>query len=201
MDGARPGTVTDDLPVVAFASADDFEAWLEREHLSSPGVWVRIAKKGSGTPTVTYAEAVEVALCFGWIDGRKVRGDEVSWLQRFTPRRARSQWSQVNRDKVAGLSAAGRMRPAGTREVEAAQADGRWDAAYAGMAAREVPDDLRVALESAGLLDLFTGLTSAQRYSITYRVAEAKRPETRARRIAAFVDLLAHGETPHGPIA
>ncbi len=193
--------MNDELSVVSFATAADFERWLEREHVTSSGAWLRIARKASGTPTVTYVEAVEVALCFGWIDGQKGHGDEASWLQRFTPRRARSRWSLVNRTKALELIAAGRMRPQGLREVESARADGRWDAAYAGQSGAEIPDDLRDALAAAGLLDLFAGLKSSERYSILYRVQDARRPDTRARRIAGFVDLLARGETPHGPIS
>jgi uncharacterized protein YdeI (YjbR/CyaY-like superfamily) len=192
--------MSEDLPVVSFSGPADWEAWLESEHTTSAGVWLRIARKASGTPTVTYAEAVEVALCFGWIDGQKGRGDEGAWLQRFTPRRARSRWSAVNRTKALELIDAGRMRPAGRREVEAARADGRWDAAYAGQATAGLPDDLRDALGAAGLLEVFTTLKSSERYSILYRVQDAKRADTRARRIAGFVEMLGRGETPHGLI-
>jgi uncharacterized protein YdeI (YjbR/CyaY-like superfamily) len=193
--------MSEQLAVVAFAAATDWEAWLDAEHLTSPGVWLRIARKASGTATVTYSEAVEVALCFGWIDGQKGHGDEMAWLQRFTPRRPGGRWSVVNRAKAVELIAAGRMRPAGLREVDAARADGRWDAAYAGQATAEIPEDLRAALAAAGLLDVFAGLKSSERYSILYRVQDAKRPDTRSRRVTAFVDMLGRGETPHGLIS
>jgi uncharacterized protein YdeI (YjbR/CyaY-like superfamily) len=188
------------LPLLPFASAADWEHWLVVEHGRSAGIWMQIARKESGIPTVTYAEAIDVALCFGWIDGQKGKGDATHWLQRFTPRRARSRWSAINRDKVVALIEAGRMRPAGLREVEAAQGDGRWEAAYAGQASAVVPDDLRDALAAAGMRAVFDGLKSSERYAILYRVHDAKRAETRARRVAALVDLLARGETPHGLI-
>ncbi len=192
--------MSEDIPVVSFRDPRGWEAWLESRHATSTGVWLRIARKASGTPTVTYAEAVEVALCFGWIDGQKGAGDEDAWLQRFTPRRARSRWSLVNRTKALELIDAGRMRPPGLREVEAARADGRWDAAYAGQATAELPDDLRAALAAARLLEVFAALKSSERYSILYRVQDAKRADTRARRIAGFVEMLGRGETPHGLI-
>ncbi len=192
--------MSEDLPAVSFPSPGDWEAWLESEHATSAGVWLRIARKASGTPTVSYAEAVEVALCFGWIDGQKGAGDDGAWLQRFTPRRARSRWSAVNRAKALALIDAGRMRPPGLREVEAARADGRWDAAYAGQATAELPDDLRDALGAAGLLAVFTALKSSERYAILYRVQDARRADTRARRITGFVQMLGRGETPHGLI-
>jgi uncharacterized protein YdeI (YjbR/CyaY-like superfamily) len=187
-----------DLPILAFASPAEWEAWLDEHHASSDGVWVKFAKKASGIPTVVYAEALEVALCHGWIDGQVKRFDEDWYLQRFTPRRARSRWSQINRDKAEALIAAGRMRPAGLAEVERARADGRWDAAYASPSAITVPDDLRAALDAdPAAREAFAGLSSQNRYAILYRVHDAKRPETRARRIAQFVAMLAEGRTPH----
>lgn len=188
------------LPGLPFASAGDWERWLEREHASSDGIWLQIARKDAGIPTVTYPEAVEIALCFGWIDGQKAKGDEAYWVQRFTPRRARSKWSAINRDKALTLIESGLMRPAGLREVQAAQSDGRWDAAYAGPATATVPDDLSDALASAGVREVFDNLKSAERYAILYRVQDAKRTETRARRVASLVDELTRGETPHGLI-
>jgi uncharacterized protein YdeI (YjbR/CyaY-like superfamily) len=187
-----------DLPILAFASPAEWEAWLDEHHASSDGVWVKFAKKAAGIPTVVYAEALEVALCHGWIDGQVKRFDEDWYLQRFTPRRARSRWSQINRDKAEALIAAGRMRPAGLAEVERARADGRWDAAYASPSAITVPDDLRAALDAdPAAREAFAGLSSQNRYAILYRVHDAKRPETRARRIARFVAMLAEGRTPH----
>jgi len=191
-------TSPDGLPVLAFASRDDFRAWLEASHDTSDGVWLRIARKASGIPTVTYGEAVDVALCFGWIDGQRRGGDEEAFLQRFVPRRPRSRWSKVNVEKVQRLTEAGEMHPAGLAEVERAKADGRWDAAYDPPSRATVPDDLRAALDAVpAAAAAFEGLSGSNRYSILHRVEAAKRPDTRARRIAGFVDMLARGETPH----
>jgi uncharacterized protein YdeI (YjbR/CyaY-like superfamily) len=185
-------------PVIAFASRADFEAWLEREHARPGGLWLKLAKKGTGIGTVSYAEAVEVALCFGWIDGQKRKLDDTAWLQRFTPRRARSPWSAINRTKAMALIEAGAMRPAGLEEVRRAQADGRWEKAYAGQRTAEVPADLQAALEAQPEAKaFFATLNAANRYAIIYRVNEAKRPETRARRIAKFTAMLAAGEQLH----
>jgi uncharacterized protein YdeI (YjbR/CyaY-like superfamily) len=183
--------------VRTFASDADWEAWLQEHHATSDGLWVKIAKKGSGITTVAYPEVLDAAICFGWIDGQRRAFDEQYFLQRFTPRRARSRWSQINRDKAEALIAAGRMRPAGLAEVERAKADGRWDAAYDGMATASVPEDLANALEEAGLSDVFARLDSRNRYAILHRLQTAKRPETRARRIANCVGMLAAGETPY----
>jgi uncharacterized protein YdeI (YjbR/CyaY-like superfamily) len=183
---------------LAFSCAADFEAWLEREGASSPGVWLRFSKRGSGVPSVTYAEALEAALCFGWIDAQRAPLDERFWLVRFTPRGRRSKWSQRNRDLAGGLIAAGRMREAGAAEIKRARADGRWDAAYPGQQTATVPDDLRAALDAnpaAGAF--FEGLDRANRYAILYRVHDAKRPATRAARIERFIEMLAAGEKIH----
>ncbi len=188
----------DDLPVLPFASAAEWETWLEDNHAEAPGVWLKIAKKASGIATVNAAEAIDVALCFGWIDGQRGRFDDQWFIQRFTPRRARSRWSQINREKVEQLTAAGRMRPAGLREVERAQADGRWDAAYPPASRMTVPDDLRAALDaSPAAAEQFATLDSANRYAVLYRIWEAKRPATRAKRIEQFVAMLARGERIH----
>lgn len=193
-DGAGP----DGLPVLAFPSAEAWEAWLDAHHASSPGVWLVIAKRGAGAGSVSYADALDVALCFGWIDGRKGARDEATWLQRFTPRRPGGRWSRINRDKATALIDAGRMRPAGLREVERAQADGRWDAAYEGAATATVPDDLQRALDAEpAAREFFARLDGANRYAILYRVGDARRPETRARRIATYVAMLARGEKLH----
>lgn len=190
-----------ELPTLPFGSADEWERWLAEHHAASQGVWLKIAKKGSGTPTVTYAEAVDTALCFGWIDGQKRPFDESFWLQRFTPRGPRSKWSRINRDKVAVLLETDRMRPAGLAEVERAQADGRWDAAYEPQSTATVPDDLQRALDgNASASAFFSELDGANRYAILYRIQEAKRPETRTKRIANFVAMLERRETLH-PIA
>ncbi len=181
-----------------FASAKAWETWLRKHHDSSDGVWLSIAKQGTGVVTVTMPEVIDVALCWGWIDGLRHKHDDVYFRQRMTPRRRRSKWSQINRDKVEGLIAAGRMQPAGMREVDAAKADGRWDAAYAGSRTIEVPDDLTKALRrNAKARRAFEGLDSANRYAILFRIHDAKRPETRARRIEQFVTMLAEGRTLH----
>jgi uncharacterized protein YdeI (YjbR/CyaY-like superfamily) len=191
-------TLPTDLPVLAFPDQAALEEWLDAEHATAPGLYVRLAKKGSGVPSVTYAELVESALCFGWIDGRSQRLDETSYLQRITPRRPRSVWSRKNVAAVEALIAAGRMRPAGLAAVEAAQADGRWDRAYAGPATITVPDDLAAALAAEpAAQQAFDGLDGRNRYAVLHRVATAATPQTRARRIAALVTMLAEGRRPH----
>ncbi len=182
---------------VFFDGPEAFEAWLEAHGSTADGLWIRMAKKNTRIVSLDWTRAVEVALCFGWIDGQARRIDDQWFMQRFTPRRARSIWSKVNRQKVEALVAAGRMRPAGLAEVQRAKDDGRWDAAYDGMATASVPDDLAAALEQAGMTDAFTALSAQNRYAILHRVQTAKRPETRARRIAQFVELLAAGGTPY----
>jgi uncharacterized protein YdeI (YjbR/CyaY-like superfamily) len=185
-----------DLETRAFASAAEWEAWLRQHHETAPGVWIRFAKKGSGVPTVTYLEAVHGALCFGWIDGQARSVDDASYVQRFTPRRARSIWSKRNREFATALIEAGRMQPAGLREVERARADGRWDAAYDAPSTATVPDDLRAALDaSPAAAELFATLNSQNRYAILHRVQTARKPETRARRIERLVAMLEAGET------
>ena len=188
--GAKP-----ELPIVPFASREAWEAWLEEEHATSEGLWLKIAKKGSGIESVAFVEALDVALCYGWIDSQRNGLDGRFYLQRFTPRKPRSKWSQVNREKVARLIEAGRMRPAGLREVERAKADGRWDAAYEPQSAATVPDDLRLELErDRGAREFFETLNSTNRYAILHRIQDAKKPETRARRIARYVAMLAEGK-------
>ncbi len=182
---------------VFFDGPDGFEAWLEEHGESADAVLVKMAKKGTGIASLDWAGGVDVALCFGWIDGQARRIDGQWFVQRFTPRRPRSTWSKVNRQKVEALIAAGRVRPVGLAEVERAKADGRWDAAYDGMATASVPDDLAGALGAAGLDAAFAALDSRNRYAILHRVQTARRPETRARRIAKFVEMLAAGERPY----
>ena len=187
-----------DLPIMFFASQGDWETWLTDQDETSPGLWLKFAKKGADVSTVSYPDALEAALCFGWIDGQKRALDDAHWLQRFTPRRARSKWSRINRDKAQALIEAGRMRPAGLREVERAKADGRWEAAYAGQRTMEVPPDLAQALAgNEAALAFFGKLSSQNRYAVLFRIHDAKRPETRARRIATYVAMLADGETLH----
>jgi uncharacterized protein YdeI (YjbR/CyaY-like superfamily) len=187
-----------DLPILPFASSGEMEEWLEGNATGSEGIWLKIAKKGSGIASVTYAEALELALCFGWIDSQKRGFDEQYFLQRFTPRRPAGKWSQINREKAEALIAAGTMRPAGLAEVEAAKADGRWDAAYAGQRTAKVPDDLQRELDrSKAAADFFAELDSANRYAILYRLDDAKKPETRERRLRKFVAMLERGEKIH----
>ncbi len=191
-------TVKPELLILPFASREAWEVWLAEEHATSDGLWLKIAKKGSGIETVTFAEALDVALCYGWIDSQRAGFDGRFFLQWFTPRKPRSKWSQVNREKVAGLIEAGRMRPAGLREVERAKADGRWDAAYEPQSAATVPDDLRLELEgNEGAREFFETLDKANRYAILFRIQDAKKPETRARRIAKYIEMLAEGKKLH----
>lgn len=183
-----------DLPIVPFAGPAEWRAWLEA-HADADGVWVKLAKKGTGILTVTYAEAVEAALCFGWIDGQSRGLDEQYYLQRFTPRRARSVWSKLNRAKAEALIANGAMGPAGLREVERAKADGRWDAAYDPPSTATVPDDLQQALDGdEAARDFFATLDGQSRYAILHRLQGVKKPETRTRNIERFVAMLAAGE-------
>jgi uncharacterized protein YdeI (YjbR/CyaY-like superfamily) len=182
---------------MTIADADAWHAWLEAHHADSSGVWLVLAKKGTIDPTsLTYDEALEEALCHGWIDGQRRSGDASTFVQRFTPRRARSPWSKRNVGIVERLTSEGRMRPAGRAEVERARADGRWQAAYEGQRAIAVPADLAAALAAEPKAQaMFEILTSQNRYAILFRTAGAKRAETRARRIEQFVALLARGET------
>jgi uncharacterized protein YdeI (YjbR/CyaY-like superfamily) len=183
--------------VVFFETPKEFESWLDANGDRSDGVWVKMAKKGTGIPSLNWKQGVEVALCFGWIDGQSRRLDDHWFIQRFTPRRPKSTWSKANRQKVEALIAAGTMRPAGLAEVERAKSDGRWDAAYDGMASATVPDDLAKALDEAALGEAFSGLDSRNRYAILHQLMTAKRPETRARRIAKYVAMLAAGDRPY----
>ncbi len=189
--------MTDDELTVADASA--WRAWLAEHHERSPGTWLVLAKKGTTDPTsLSYAEALDEALCHGWIDGQVRRRDEATYRQRFTPRRARSIWSQRNVRNAQRLIADGRMQPAGLAEVERARADGRWDAAYAGSASAEVPADLAAALAAQPAAQaMFDVLTSQNRFAVLFRIAGARRGPTRARRIEQFVAMLARGETLH----
>ena len=181
-----------------FRNAKAFETWLRKHHATVDGLWLQIAKKGVEPPSVTYAEAVEIALCWGWIDGQKKGLDERHFLQRFTPRRARSIWSKINVAKVAALIEAGRMQPPGHAQIEAAKADGRWAQAYDGARTSSVPDDLQAALDATPAAKaFFATLDASNRYAVTWRVQTAVKPETRARRIAQLVEMLARGETVH----
>jgi uncharacterized protein YdeI (YjbR/CyaY-like superfamily) len=178
----------DGLPRLRFGSAAEWEQWLEANHDRSQGVWLKVAKKGSGEVTLTNEEALDLALCFGWINGRREALDDAYYLQRYTPRRPRSKWSRINVEKIAELTAAGRMRPAGIAEVERAKADGRWDAAYERPSRMPVPDDLERELSARPRARAaFERLGSGDRYAILYALDEAKRPETRARRLEKFI--------------
>jgi uncharacterized protein YdeI (YjbR/CyaY-like superfamily) len=181
-------TAHDNLPIIPFASHADWENWLEGNHSSSTGLWLKIAKKASGVPTVAFGEAIDVALCYGWIDGQRRSYDDVWYLQRFTPRRSRSRWSEINQERVRLLTEQGRMRPAGIAEVERAKEDGRWDEAYASPSKMEVPDDLQRALDhDTSAAGAFAALKAADRYSFLYRLHHTKKAETRVRIIQDFV--------------
>lgn len=185
----------DGLPTISLASGAAWELWLQDNHAASEGVWIRIAKKDADIASVRYPEVLESALCFGWIDGRREALDGLYFLQRFTPRRPRSRWSRINREKAEQLIAQGRMRTAGLAEVERAKADGRWAAAYAGQKSSTVPEDLQRELDARPMAKaFFAELSSQNRYAIIYRLHDAKKPETRARRLAKFVAMLEAGE-------
>jgi uncharacterized protein YdeI (YjbR/CyaY-like superfamily) len=187
-----------DLPTVLFASEALWETWLEENFDTSQGVWLKIAKKGAEQPSVSYPEALDVALCFGWIDGQKNKFDDQYWLQKFTPRRARSIWSKVNQEKVATLIANGRMRDSGLKEIERAKSDGRWDAAYESQSRITMPEDLQAALDqNPDAKAFFEQLNSANRYAILHRIITAKKPETRKRNIDKFIAMLKAGEKLH----
>ena len=191
-------TLPTDLSVLAFADQAALEAWLDEHHETAPGLYVKIAKKGSGVPSVNWEQMVEVLLCFGWIDGRANRIDDSFYVQRITPRRPKSIWSRKNVATVERLIAEGRMRPAGMAAVEAAKADGRWERAYAGPATITVPDDLTAALDAVpAARSAFDALNSQNRYAVLHRVHTATTEKTRAKRIAALVEQLAAGGTLH----
>jgi uncharacterized protein YdeI (YjbR/CyaY-like superfamily) len=191
-------TAKPDLPIIPFASRDAWGAWLEGQHATSDGLWLKFAKKYSGLETVTYDQAVEIALCYGWIDGQVRSFDEGYYLQRFTPRRPRSKWSKINRQKATKLIERGEMKPAGLREVERAKAEGRWDDAYDAPSTATVPEDLKRALGKNEIArEFFATLDRRNRYTILYQIQDAKRPETRARRIAKYVAMLAEREKPY----
>lgn len=189
---------TGEYPILPFDRPEDWEAWLKQHSADSMGVWLKLAKKETGIPSVNYAEALESALCYGWIDGQKAALDEQYWLQKFTPRAPKSGWSKINREKAEALIAAGRMQPAGLRQVELAQADGRWQAAYESQRSIQVPEDLQRALdEHPPARAFFDTLDRANRYAVLYRVTTAKKPETRAARITKLVEMLERGEKIH----
>ena len=184
------------LPVMAFATGKDFEAWLAAQPPDSQGLWLKLAKKSAGVDNVSRQEAIDAALCHGWIDGQLDKLDSDYWLVCFTPRRARSKWSEINRTRATQLLAQGRVSAAGLKEIERAKSDGRWSAAYASQSTATVPDDLQAALDrDQNAKRLFNELDSRNRYAILHRVQDAKKPETRAQRIQTYVAMLSRGET------
>ncbi|WP_116091526.1 YdeI/OmpD-associated family protein [Sphingomonas crusticola] len=186
------------LLILGFADASAFAAWLAAQPAGSAGLWLKLAKRGSNIASLSKAEAIHVALCHGWIDGQLHPYDEACWLIRFTPRKRGSKWSEKNRTRALELIAQGRMQPSGMAEVEAAQKDGRWEAAYAPASTAEVPPDLQAALDAdPAAAAFFATLTGANRYAILYRIGAVKKAETRARKIAHYVAMLARGETLH----
>ncbi|MBL8287629.1 MAG: YdeI/OmpD-associated family protein [Rubrivivax sp.] len=197
MPAVRSATPADAAPRL-FRSARAFETWLKRNHASHGGLWLKIAKRGASEPSVTYPEAVAIALCWGWIDGQKKALDDQHFLQRFTPRRARSVWSKINVEKAAALIEAGRMQAPGHAQIEAAKADGRWAQAYDGARTATVPADLAAALQAEPRAKaFFATINAANRYAVLWRIQTAVKAQTRARRIAQLVQMLARGETVH----
>jgi uncharacterized protein YdeI (YjbR/CyaY-like superfamily) len=189
---------TPDLPVRLFKTQKEWAGWLRENHAASPGLWLRLAKRASGLASVTYDEAVETALCYGWIDGQKKGYDDSSWLQKFTPRGPRSIWSKINREKAERLIKSGQMRAPGLKAIERARQNGQWDGAYDSPGRAAVPEDFQAALDrNAKAKNFFATLDSANRYAILFRIQTAKKAETRARRIQQFVDMLARNEKIH----
>jgi uncharacterized protein YdeI (YjbR/CyaY-like superfamily) len=184
-----------ELPILPFASKKKWSDWLAKQHDKPTGVWLKLAKKDSGIPSVTYEEALDVALCYGWIDGQKKGFDDKYWLQKFTPRGSRSIWSKINTEKAERLIASGEMKPAGLKAIELAKHDGRWDATYEGQKTISVPEDFQAALnKNKKAKDFFATLKSVNRYAILFRIHNAKKPETRVKRIQQFVEMLEKGE-------
>jgi uncharacterized protein YdeI (YjbR/CyaY-like superfamily) len=187
-----------DLPVVPFENQKKWADWLAKQHDKSTGVWLKLAKKDSGIPSITYEQALDVALCYGWIDGQKKGFDDQYWLQKFTPRGSRSIWSKINTEKAERLIASGEMKTAGLKAIELAKQDGRWEVAYASQKNISVPQDFQAALDkSKKAKAFFATLKSAERYSFLFRIHHAKKPETRAKRIQQFVKMLERNEKIH----
>jgi uncharacterized protein YdeI (YjbR/CyaY-like superfamily) len=186
------------LPIRHFEQQEDWADWLTENHGSSLGLWLQLAKKGADVPSVSYEEAIEIALCFGWIDGQKKAHDEQFWLQKFTRRSDKSVWSKINKDKALALIEAGKMKPSGLLEVERAKSDGRWDAAYDSASKAAVPDDFQSALDSnPRARDFFETLDSRNRYAILFRIQTVRKAETRVKKIAQFVQMLTRHEKLH----
>jgi uncharacterized protein YdeI (YjbR/CyaY-like superfamily) len=187
-----------ELPVILFEHKKDWETWLAENHAASGGIWLRLAKKASGIQSVSYDEALEVALCFGWIDGQKKTYDKTSWLQKFTPRGAKSLWSKVNIEKAEKLIERGFMKPAGLKAIESAKQDGRWQAAYDSFGKASVPDDFQSELDkNAQAKAFFAMLNQQNRYAILFRIQTTKKPETRTKRIHQFISMLEKNEKIH----
>jgi uncharacterized protein YdeI (YjbR/CyaY-like superfamily) len=188
----------EDLPTLPFGSKKKFAAWLAKKHDKSTGIWLKLAKKDSGIQSITYEEALDVALCYGWIDGQKKGFDEKYWLQKFTPRGRKSIWSKINTEKAERLIASDEMKPAGLKAVEAAKQDGRWDTAYASQKNISIPEDFQAALDdNQKAKAFFETLKSSERYSFLFRIHQAKKPETRARRIQQSVEMLEKHQKIH----
>lgn len=186
------------LPIISFETQQGWERWLTEHHTDTDGLWLKIAKKEAGISSVNYAEALESAICYGWIDGQKASFDDKYWLQKFTQRRAKSIWSKVNCTKALALIAEGRMQPAGIRQVELAQADGRWESAYESQSKITIPDDFQKELDNnPKAQEFFTTLNSVNRYAILFRIQTAKKPETRSARISTFIEMLANNQKLH----
>lgn len=186
------------LAIMSFADQAELEQWLIQQPRDTKGVWIKFAKKGSGAASVTKSEAIDSALCHGWIDGQLDKYDSNSWLIRFTPRKPRSKWSENNRTRALELISAGRMQAAGQAEIDQAKADGRWQVAYASASKANIPSDLQIALDANPKAAVFFAtLTGANRYAVLYRIGAVKKPETRARKIEQFIAMLARGETFH----
>ena len=189
---------SDNVPIMSFETQHDWEVWLKVHHAETRGIWLKIAKKGALEPSVSYAEALDSALCYGWIDGQKAAFDDKYWLQKFTQRGAKSIWSKVNCDKAEALIAEGRMQPAGLRQVELAKSDGRWERAYESQSKIMIPDDFQSALDSnPKARDFFNTLDSANRYAFLFRIQAAKKPETRSAKIQKFVEMLHQQQKLH----
>jgi uncharacterized protein YdeI (YjbR/CyaY-like superfamily) len=189
---------SDNVPIMSFETQHDWEAWLKESHADTKGIWLKIAKKGAQTPSVSYAEALEGALCYGWIDGQKAAFDNMYWLQKFTPRTAKSIWSKVNCGKAEALIAEGRMQPAGLRQVELAKSDGRWERAYESQSKITIPADFQRELDkNPKAKDFFSTLDSANRYAFLFRIHAAKKPETRSAKIQKFVEMLNQQQKLH----
>ena len=187
------------LPIIGFADQKELEDWLTGQPADAAGVWIKFAKKRGGKSSLSKVEAIDAALCHGWIDGQLDKYDDTHWLVRFTPRKPRSKWSEVNRTRALQLIEEGQMSKTGLAQVNAARADGRWNAAYAPASTAEVPPDLQEALDqSPRAAAFFATLTGANRYAILYRIGAVKKPDTRARKIASYTAMLERGETIHG---